>query len=105
MTVPHTHSFTPQPVADEGIIRDRVRYCGRQGWAIVIEYTDDPSPENHYWNRWGLPILDPDEPDLLLYEIDACREQFPDTYIRLLAYGADSTQSFIRDSILVHAPK
>lgn len=105
MTVRHTRSYTPQPVADARAIRDRLRYCGGRGWAIVIEHTGDASPENHYWNRWGLPLLDPDEPELVLYEIAACRKRYPEDYIRLLAYGADSAQSFIRDSILVHVPK
>ncbi len=100
--VPPTPSYTPQPVADAAAVRDRLRYCGDQGWAIVIEHTDDASPQNHYWERWGLPLLD--EPDLVLFEIEACRRRYPADYIRLVAYGSGSARSLIQDTILVHAP-
>lgn len=102
--MPSTDSYTPQPAEDEDVIRDHVRYCANRGWAIIIEYTDDPSPINHYWHRWGLPTLDPEEPDTVLVEIDACRKRFPECHIRLLAYAADEAHSRIRHTLLVCAP-
>ncbi len=104
MPVPDTPSFTPQPLVDAETLRERVRYCTGRGWAMVVEYTDDPSPDNHFWKRWGLPLLNPGEPDLVLYEIEACRKRFPASYIRLLAYGPESARTAIRDTVLVHAP-
>ena len=33
------------------------------GWAMSIEYTDDPHPRNSYWEMWGLPVFDTKEED------------------------------------------
>ncbi len=70
----------------------------------MIEYTIDPAPDNHFWERWGLPMLDPDDPDLVLFEIDACRQAFPQHHIRVIAGESEKGRSLIRHTILVHAP-
>jgi ribulose-bisphosphate carboxylase small chain len=88
----------------DGDIRDQVLYCERQGWAVVVEYTRDPSPGNHYWDRWGLPMLDADDPEAVLYEINACRAAHADCYIRIMACESFRSQARIRHSILVHQP-
>ena len=30
----------------------------RKGWAVNLEFTDDPHPRNTYWEMWGLPMFD-----------------------------------------------
>ena len=42
-----TFSFLPD-LSDEQI-RRQVEYCLGKGWAIVIEYTDDPHPGFTFW--------------------------------------------------------
>jgi ribulose bisphosphate carboxylase small subunit len=44
-----TFSFLP-PFTDEEI-RAQVEYCLDNGWAINVEFTDDPHPRNTYWER------------------------------------------------------
>ena len=80
-----TFSFLPDLTDEE--IEAQIRYALGHGWAISIEYTDDPHPRNAYWEMWGLPIFDltPDEATV------ACarsrrREAFPEHYIKVIAY-------------------
>ena len=49
-------SFLPD-LTDEQISR-QVQYCLEKGWAVNIEFTDDPHPRNNFWEMWGLPMFD-----------------------------------------------
>ena len=49
-------SFLPD-LTDEQISR-QVQYCLGKGWAVNIEFTDDPHPRNSFWEMWGLPMFD-----------------------------------------------
>src|SRR6266478_6182893 len=49
-------SFLPD-LTDEQISR-QVQYCLEKGWAVNIEFTDDPHPRNNFWEKWGLPMFD-----------------------------------------------
>ena len=51
-----TFSFLPD-LTDEQI-RSQVEYCLDNGWAVAIEYTDDPHPRNAYWEIFGVPMFD-----------------------------------------------
>ena len=47
------------PTSPTSRSRRRSRYALRNGWAISVEYTDDPHPRNSYWEMWGLPHVRP----------------------------------------------
>ena len=83
-----TFSFLPE-FADEQI-EAQIRYALDNGWAIAVEYTDDPHPRNAYWEMFGLPLFDlrADQADVALREVNACRESFPNHYVKLVAYDA-----------------
>ena len=49
-------SFLPD-LTDEQI-RAQVQYCIDNGWAVSLEFTDDPHPRNTYWEMWGHPMFD-----------------------------------------------
>ena len=42
-----TFSFLPDLTDAE--IHTQVQYCIDNGWAVSVEYTDDPHPRNTYW--------------------------------------------------------
>lgn len=86
-------------------IQRQLADCRRQGWVLVIEHTADPSPENRYWSQWGVPLYDPEDPDLASLEIDACRTAFPDHYVRVNACETGRGQALIRHRLLVHSPE
>ena len=52
-----TFSFLPDLTDEE--IRAQIDYALEQGWAIGVEYTDDPHPRNCYWEMWGNPHVRP----------------------------------------------
>ena len=82
-----TFSYLP-PLTDDQI-KAQVRYCLDNGWAVSVEYTDDPHPRNFLWDMWGLPMFDMKDPAAILLEINRCREANPQKYVRVNAY--DST--------------
>ena len=81
-------SFLPDLTDDE--IRLQVEYCLEHGWAVSVEYTDDPHPRNTYWEMWGRPMFDLRDAAGVMGEITACREAAPEHYMRVNAF--DSTQ-------------
>ncbi len=98
-----TFSFLPD-LTDQQITK-QIRYCLDKGWALNVEYTDDPHPRNTYWEMWGVPMFDLRDPAGVLYEVNQCRKAFPDTYIRLSAFDASPGWESIRLSIIVQRPK
>ena len=95
-------SYLPDLTDDE--IASQVRYALVHGWPISIEYTDDPHPRNIYWELWGRPLFDQDEPDAVLAEINACRATFPHHYVRVLAYDASLGRQTTALQFLVQRP-
>ncbi len=98
-----TFSFLPD-LTDEQI-RAQIEYCLNNGWAINVEFTDDPHPRNTYWEMWGLPMFDLRDPAAILYEINACRKAYPDRYIRVNAYDASRGRETVALSFIVNRPK
>ena len=98
-----TFSFLPD-LTDEQITK-QVQYCLRQGWAVNIEYTDDPHPRNTYWEMWGLPMFDLKDPAGVLYELGECRKVFGNCYIRISAFDATRGWESLRLSFLVNRPQ
>jgi ribulose-bisphosphate carboxylase small chain len=99
-----TFSFLPD-LTDEQITA-QIRYALDHGWAMSVEYTDDPHPRNSYWDMWGLPMfdLDPSESDVVLGEVRACREAHPDHYVKLIAYDASHGRQTTALSFIVGRP-
>lgn len=97
-----TFSYLPDLTDDE--IAAQVRYALLNNWPVSIEYTDDPHPRHAYWEMWGLPLFDLDEPDGVLAEIDSCRATFPRHYVRVLAYDARYGRQTTALSFLVQRP-
>jgi len=97
-----TFSFLPDLTDAE--IRAQVDYALAQGWAISVEYTDDPHPRNFYWEMWGNPMFDLRDGAGALMEIQACRKAHSKLYIRVNAF--DSTRGFetTRLSFIVNRP-
>ena len=79
-----TFSFLPD-LTDTQITK-QLDYCLDKGWAIGIEYTDDPHPRNTYWEMYGNPMFDLADPAGVMMELGACRKTFPGTCVRLMAF-------------------
>jgi len=98
-----TFSFLPD-LSDEQIER-QVRYCLDHGWAVNLEFTDDPHPRNTYWDMWGTPMFDLKDPAGVMYELAECRKVYGDRYIRLSAFDASHGWESVKLSFIVNRPK
>jgi ribulose-bisphosphate carboxylase small chain len=97
-----TFSFLPD-LSDEEI-RAQADYALRQGWALAIEYTDDPHPRNAYWEMWGLPMFDLKDAAAVMAELAECRKVFGDRYIKINAFDATRGFETVRLSFIVNRP-
>jgi ribulose-bisphosphate carboxylase small chain len=99
-----TFSFLPDFTDEE--IEAQVRHSIEQGWAISLEYTDDPHPRNSYWEMWGMPMFDLEhgQVDEVMRHVRECRETFPDHYVKLIAYDADYTRQSTALAFIVNRP-
>ncbi len=98
-----TFSFLPE-LTDAQITR-QLEYCLDKGWAVGIEYTDDPHPRNTYWEMHGNPMFDLKDAAGILMEINTCRKTFPDQYIRVTAFDATHGVESVVMSFIVNRPK
>lgn len=96
-------SFMPD-LTDEQITA-QIKYALSKGWAVNVEYTDDPHPRNTYWEMFGMPMFDLKDPAGILMEVNNCRKTFPDCYVRVTAFDSSRGVESPRMSYLVNRPK
>jgi ribulose-bisphosphate carboxylase small chain len=96
-------SFLPD-LTDQQITK-QLDYALERGWAVGIEYTDDPHPRNTYWEMYGKPMFDLKDAAGLLAEINACRKTFPRHYVRVTAFDSTRGWETPRMSYLVNRPE
>ena len=96
-------SFLPELTDVE--ISMQVEYALGQGWAVAIEYTDDPHPRNAFWNMWGHPMFDLQDPAGVMMELKACREEHSGSYIKILAFDSHKGWESVRMSFIVNRPE
>ena len=95
-------SFLPD-LTDEQIAK-QVQYAIENGWAVNIEFTDDPHPRNTYWEMWGLPMFDIKDAAAVMSELTACRKVYGERYIRISAFDSTHGWESIRMSFIVNRP-
>ena len=97
-----TFSFLPD-LSDAQIVK-QLDYCLARGWAIGLEYTDDPHPRNTYWEMFGNPMFDISDAAGVMVELKSCRETFPSHYIRLSAFDSTHGTESVVLSFIVNRP-
>ncbi|MGH3979865.1 MAG: ribulose bisphosphate carboxylase small subunit [Pseudonocardiaceae bacterium] len=97
-----TFSYLPDFTDEE--ITAQAQYALDNGWALSVEFTDDPHPRNIYWEMWGLPMFDLADAAGVVAEVNACRKAYPRTYIRVNAYDASFGRQTVALSFLVQRP-
>lgn len=99
-----TFSYLPD-LTDEQIAA-QVRYALDHDWAIMLEHTDDPHPRNCYWEMWDQPMFDlePDQDELVVAEVNACRAEHPQDYVKVVAYDRSLGRQTTTLSFIVNRP-
>jgi ribulose-bisphosphate carboxylase small chain len=98
-----TFSFLPD--LTDAQITAQIEYCLQRGWAVSIEYTDDPHPRNSYWEMFGMPMFDLQDAAGAMRELDDCRRTFPNHYIKVNAFDATRGVESLRLSFIASRPK
>jgi ribulose-bisphosphate carboxylase small chain len=98
-----TFSFLPD--LTDAQIRAQIEYCLGHGWAVSVEYTDDPHPRNVYWEMYGAPMFDLKDAAGVMAEVDASRSAFPDHYVKVNAFDSSHGWEALRLSFIVNRPK
>ena len=99
-----TFSFLEDLTDEE--IEAQLRYALQNGWAIMVEYTDDPHPRNSFWDMWNQPEFDltPDEADVAMRDVHACRQAYPNHYVKVVCYDSSLGRQTSRLSFIVNRP-
>lgn len=96
--------FSFLPELTDAQITAQIKYALEHGWAVNVEYTDDPHPRNTYWEMFGMPMFDLKDPAGILLEINQCRKTFPRCYIRVTAFDSTRGWETPRMSFIVNRP-
>ncbi len=99
-----TFSFLPDLTDEE--VEAQVRYGLEHGWAIMVEYTDDPHPRNSFWDMWKQPQFDlaPDEAEDVMADVAACRAAYPNHYIKVVCYDSSLGRQTSMLAFMVNRP-
>lgn len=98
-------AFSFLPDLTDKQIRAQIEYCLTNGWAVSVEYTDDPHPRNTYWEMYGMPMFDLKDAAGVMAEVDACRKTFPNHYVKVNAFDSTKGWEALRLSFIVNRPK
>ncbi len=87
-------------------IEAQIAYALSNDWAIMVEYTDDPHPRNSFWEMWKQPEFDlePGEADVAMRDVAACREAYPNHYVKVVAYDSSLGRQTSALSFMVNRP-
>jgi ribulose-bisphosphate carboxylase small chain len=98
-----TFSFLPD--LTDAQVRAQIEYCLANGWAVSVEFTDDPHPRNTFWEMWGLPMFDLKDAAGVMAEVVACRTAHPNEYVKVNAFDSSHGWECLRLSFIVNRPK
>jgi ribulose-bisphosphate carboxylase small chain len=95
-------SFLPD-LTDEQIEK-QIAYAITKGWAMNVEWTDDPHPRNCYWELWGLPLFDIKDSASVMFELREARKACATGYIRMNAFDASYGTESCAMSFIANRP-
>ncbi len=95
-----TFSYLP-PLTDQQISR-QIDYMIQQGYIPCIEFNEASNPEEYYWTMWKLPLFSSPSVQDVLSEVNECRTEYRDCYIRIV--GFDNIRQCQVVTFIVHRP-
>ena len=95
-------SFIPDLTNEQ--IEANINYAIGKGYAINIEWTDDPHPRNSYWDLWGLPLFDVKDSATVMFELKQAQKATAPGYLRINAFDASYGVESCAMSFIVGRP-
>ena len=109
-----TMSYLPQ--LTEGEIAKQVEYMVKSGWSPCIEFESAENGfvtrkyhsgplyyDNRYWVMYKLPMFGCTDSSQVLAEINNCKKEFPNSFVRVVAF--DAIRQVQMASFIVVKPK
>ena len=98
--------FSYLPDFTDEQIEAQIGYALKNGWSIMVEYTDDPHPRNALWEMWSPPMFDlaEEEVDVAMRDVRACREEHSNLYVKVVAYDRQLGRQTSAMSFIVNRP-
>ena len=96
--------FSMLPDLTDEQIKKQVEYSIKSGYAVSIEWTDDPHPRNCYWEMWGLPLFDIPDSSTIMFELNECRKAHPGIYIKINCFNNERGVESTNLSFVVNRP-
>ncbi len=96
--------FSFLPDLTDAEISAQVQYALDNGWSLAVEHTDDPHPRNTYWSMWGTPMFDLHDAAGVMLEVNACRKEHSQDYVKVLAFDSNKGFETVRMSFMVQRP-
>ena len=96
--------FSFLPDLTDPQIEKQINYAIGKGWAMNVEWTDDPHPRNSYWELWGLPLFDIKDAASVMFELAEARKSCSNGYIRINAFDASYGTESCAMSFIVTRP-
>jgi ribulose-bisphosphate carboxylase small chain len=97
-------TFSSLPDFTDAEIMAQIQYAVDRGWAVAVEFTDDPHPRNVLWEMWGLPMFEIADAAAAMHEVTACRQARQGQYVRVTAYDASLGRQTTALSFIVSRP-
>jgi len=99
-------AFSYLPDLTDAQIEAQLRYALRNGWAVMVEHTDDPHPRNALWELWGQPRFDlaEHEAHVALEDVREARTAHPRGYVKVVCYDRSLGRQTTALSFIVHRP-
>jgi len=97
-------TFSALPDLTDPEIIAQIQYAIDRGWAVAVEFTDDPHPRNVLWEMWGLPMFGIADAAAAMTEVTACRQACPDHYVKVTAYDSSLGRQTTALSFIVSRP-
>ncbi|KAF0935660.1 hypothetical protein E2562_035107 [Oryza meyeriana var. granulata] len=104
-------SYLP-PLSEESIAKE-VEFIMSKGWVPCLEFDKEGKIQRsnsrmpgyydgRYWTLWKLPMFGCSDAAAVLRQVDECRREYPDAFIRLIAF--DGSRQCQCMSFVVHKP-
>lgn len=95
-----TLSYLP-PLSDAQIAK-QIQYMLDQGYIPAVEFNEQSEPTEYYWTLWKLPLFDANSVQAVLGEVQACRSEYSNCFIRVV--GFDNIKQCQVLGFIVHKP-
>lgn len=95
-----TLSYLP-PLSDAQIAK-QIQYVLDNGYFPAVEFNETSEPTVYYWTMWKLPLFGARSTNEVLNEVQQCRSEYPNCYIRVVAF--DNVKQCQVLSFIVHKP-